>query len=611
MTQAPESSFNPFRALRYGDYRFVWSSETLNLWASEMETIVLAIFVLRDTGSPLLVGLIGALKFGGTLLGPFYGLMVDRFDRKRLQVGVRVIGLSLALVLTSLIVADRLVLWHAYVIVSAGSMVRMLDIVLVQALTADAVPAGSLHGAIGLSRFSLDGARVAGSLAGGVIFEVLGLDWAYAMITVLYLLATLASMKIDRREVTVGAGLEGGRPGGLGVPGIRAGLAEGLRHVLRSKVLPGLIFFSFLIEFSAFPIVNGLMTVIGDELYGLGGAGIGLLAAAASGGALSGALALGVKRNIGSPALVMVLGSAIWHVLMLVLALSLPLWGFSLVLFAWGFCGGMTFVAMVVGLLRAAPAEYRGRVMGIRTLGIYGLPIGLLVGGWIAEEVGARAMIGVLGGIGFVATLVAALAVGTPLLDAARLANVAAGIVVGKVGTAVAYPDDIADAIHRQTLLMPGEAKFLPLVAALDRVAAWRQRGDRIGFTNGCFDLIHPGHVVLLAKSRAACDRLIVGLNADSSVRRLKGETRPVQNEASRAAILASLESVDLVVLFAEDTPVALIEAIKPDILAKGADYTIDQVVGADLVRAQGGEILLVDLEAGHSTSATIAGLAK
>lgn len=210
-----------------------------------------------------------------------------------------------------------------------------------------------------------------------------------------------------------------------------------------------------------------------------------------------------------------------------------------------------------------------------------------------------------------VATLAAALAVGAPLLDAARLANVAAGIVVGKVGTAVAYPDDIADAIHRQNLLTPGETKILPLVPALDRIAAWRQRGHRIGFTNGCFDLIHPGHVALLAKSRAACDRLIVGLNDDGSVRRLKGETRPVQNEASRAAILASLESVDLVVLFADDTPIDLIEAIRPDILAKGADYTIDQVVGADLVRAQGGDILLVDLEAGHSTSATIARLAK
>jgi len=174
--------------------------------------------------------------------------------------------------------------------------------------------------------------------------------------------------------------------------------------------LPGLIFFSFLIEFSAFPIVNGLMTVIGDELYGLGGAGIGLLAAAASGGALFGALSLGMKRNIGSPTRVMVLGSVMWHVLMLVLALSLPLWGFALVLVAWGFSGGLTFVAMVVGLLRAAPPDYRGRVMGIRTLGIYGLPIGLLVGGWMAEEVGARAMIGVLGGIGLLATLVAAAA---------------------------------------------------------------------------------------------------------------------------------------------------------------------------------------------------------
>ncbi|MDA1325533.1 MAG: D-glycero-beta-D-manno-heptose-7-phosphate kinase [Proteobacteria bacterium] len=210
-----------------------------------------------------------------------------------------------------------------------------------------------------------------------------------------------------------------------------------------------------------------------------------------------------------------------------------------------------------------------------------------------------------------VATLAAALAIGAPLLDAARLANAAAGIVVGKVGTAVAYPEDIAEAIRRQTLLTPGEAKILPLVPALDRIAAWRQRGDRIGFTNGCFDLIHPGHVALLAKSRAACDRLIVGLNADSSVRRLKGETRPVQNEASRAAVLASLESVDLVVLFAEDTPVVLIGAIKPDLLAKGADYTIDQVVGADLVLAQGGKILLVDLEAGHSTTATIARLTK
>ncbi|MPY70091.1 MAG: D-glycero-beta-D-manno-heptose-7-phosphate kinase [Alphaproteobacteria bacterium] len=206
-----------------------------------------------------------------------------------------------------------------------------------------------------------------------------------------------------------------------------------------------------------------------------------------------------------------------------------------------------------------------------------------------------------------VAAVAAAVAAGASLADAARIANVAAGIVVGKVGTAVAYADDVIGAIHRHDLTEPGERKVLGLDAALDRVRAWRRQGERIGFTNGCFDLIHPGHVALLGQARAACNRLVVGLNADASVRRLKGESRPVQTEAARAAVLAALASVDLVVIFTEDTPVRLIEALRPDLLVKGADYTIDRVVGADMVQSWGGRILLVDLEAGHSTTATIA----
>ncbi|NKB20511.1 MAG: D-glycero-beta-D-manno-heptose-7-phosphate kinase [Alphaproteobacteria bacterium] len=205
-----------------------------------------------------------------------------------------------------------------------------------------------------------------------------------------------------------------------------------------------------------------------------------------------------------------------------------------------------------------------------------------------------------------VATLAAALAAGSSLIDAAQLANVAAGIVVGKTGTAVADGSEIAGSLRRQDLQISGELKVMPLTAAAEQVAAWRQQGERVGFTNGCFDLIHPGHVAILAKSRAACDRLVVGLNADESVKRLKGETRPVQNEASRAAVMASLASVDLVVLFEEDTPVNLIEALRPDVLAKGADYTVDEVVGAEFVQSYGGEILLVDLEEGHSTTGTI-----
>lgn len=205
-----------------------------------------------------------------------------------------------------------------------------------------------------------------------------------------------------------------------------------------------------------------------------------------------------------------------------------------------------------------------------------------------------------------VATLAAGLAAGADLARAAQLANVAAGIVVGKVGTAVAYADEVVQALHRQDLNQ-AEAKVAALKPALDRVAVWRRQGLKVGFTNGCFDLLHPGHVSLLGKARAACDRLVVGLNSDSSVRRLKGPERPIQSETARAAVIASLASVDMVVLFADDTPQALIEALKPDLLVKGADYTEEQVVGADFVRAAGGRVLLVPIEAGHSTTATIA----
>ena len=205
-----------------------------------------------------------------------------------------------------------------------------------------------------------------------------------------------------------------------------------------------------------------------------------------------------------------------------------------------------------------------------------------------------------------VATLAASLAAGSTLLDAARLANVAAGIVVGKTGTAITDVSEIAASLRRQDMQISGELKVMPLEAAVEQVAAWRAKGERVGFTNGCFDLIHPGHVAILVKSRAACDRLVVGLNADESVKRLKGESRPVQNEAARAAVMASLASVDLVVLFTDDTPVKLIEALRPDVLAKGADYTVAEVVGGEFVQSYGGEILLVDLEEGHSTTGTI-----
>jgi D-beta-D-heptose 7-phosphate kinase / D-beta-D-heptose 1-phosphate adenosyltransferase len=209
-----------------------------------------------------------------------------------------------------------------------------------------------------------------------------------------------------------------------------------------------------------------------------------------------------------------------------------------------------------------------------------------------------------------VAALATALAAGLSLADGARIANTAAGIVVGKMGTAVATAAEVYGALHTQDL-RTGESKVAAHAEALGRIARWRADGHKIGFTNGVFDLLHPGHISLLTQARAACDRLVVAINSDASVTRLKGPARPVQAEAARAAVLGSLAAVDMVVIFGEDTPLRLIEEIQPDVLVKGGDYTMATVVGADIVTRAGGRVILADILPGHSTTGTIAKLGR
>jgi D-beta-D-heptose 7-phosphate kinase/D-beta-D-heptose 1-phosphate adenosyltransferase len=145
----------------------------------------------------------------------------------------------------------------------------------------------------------------------------------------------------------------------------------------------------------------------------------------------------------------------------------------------------------------------------------------------------------------------------------------------------------------------------------LAKVAKWRADGLRVGFTNGCFDILHPGHVSLMHQARAACDRLVVGLNSDTSPYfASKGPNRPVQDQASRATVLNAFADVDALVIYDDETPKRLIEAIRPDVLVKGADYTVETVVGADFVQANGGHVLLAALKDGHSTTNTIARMA-
>ena len=204
-----------------------------------------------------------------------------------------------------------------------------------------------------------------------------------------------------------------------------------------------------------------------------------------------------------------------------------------------------------------------------------------------------------------IATLSVALSANIPLEEAAVLANKAAGLAVGKVGTATVSIDEL-QAFYHHTDSVNKDVKLYSRTKALDVIRIWRRKGLKVGFTNGCFDLLHLGHLHILKEAASACDRLIVGVNSDACVKKLKGEARPIQNEETRSAILAGLTFVDAVVIFDEPTPLELIELFEPDVLIKGADYTIDRVVGAHLVQARGGTVVLVDLVRGHSTTATI-----
>src|SRR5262252_4090291 len=183
--------------------------------------------------------------------------------------------------------------------------------------------------------------------------------------------------------------------------------------------------------------------------------------------------------------------------------------------------------------------------------------------------------------------------------------TVAAGVALAKKGTSLVTANELRDLLLSRPHFELRE-KIKPMEAVRDCVTTWRREGLTVGFTNGCFDLLHPGHVQLLCEARSYCDRLVVGLNNDASVKRLKGASRPVQAEAARSIVLAGLAFVDAVVLFADDTPLELIACVKPDVLVKGADYRIDQVVGRELVESYGGRVVLVELLPDSSTTRII-----
>lgn len=257
------------------------------------------------------------------------------------------------------------------------------------------------------------------------------------------------------------------------------------------------------------------------------------------------------------------------------------------------------FVARAKALREQLDLDYLLVTRGERGMTMVGKDIDVID---LAAE--AREVFDVTGaGDTVIATLAAAIAAGLSMADAAALANVAASIVVGRIGVAQVTPADLKSALHRRGyggrgLVTPDELE--PILGEA------RQRGSRIVMTNGCFDILHAGHVSYLEEARALGDQLVVAVNDDASVARLKGASRPINPLADRMAVLAGLASVDWVVPFSEDTPARLIERLKPDVLVKGGDWRVDQIAGADHVLARGGEVRVLAFKPGRSTTSVI-----
>ena len=263
-----------------------------------------------------------------------------------------------------------------------------------------------------------------------------------------------------------------------------------------------------------------------------------------------------------------------------------------------GIVAGDTLEQIAAGASRLAAAHDMEAILV--TLSARGMLLAGADGSWHHAPAQAREVFDVSGaGDTVIAMMAAALAGGIDRAAAMSLANIAASVVVAKSGTAIATPGEIIDQAGASTPPLDW-----PHWAATCQT--WRETGQSIGFANGCFDLLHPGHMFLLQEAAAQCDRLIVGLNSDASVRRLKGDGRPAQPAERRAAAMIQLPFIDGVAIFDEDTPLELITALQPDFIFKGGDYLPEDVVGADIVKARGGEVRIVPTLGSHSSTSLI-----
>jgi MFS family permease len=382
-------------AFRVRSFRFQWPADLLTSWALEMETLILSWYVMVHTGSVLLLTAFASLQFLGTLAAPMFGVLGDALG-SRVMLGVlRAICAVLATLVMVLALAGVLTPAWVFVVAVLAGIVRPNDLVMRNSLIGETIPPENLTGALALSRASTDAARVVGALAGAGLSTVLGIGYAYVVITTCYVISLALTLAISRT-----------RPAGLM---LRASgwrdLKDGLMHVVRTPELLAVMWLAFLINLTAYPMTNGLLPYVAKRIYMVDATGLGWLVASFSLGALLGSIATVVTGGARHPERAVLVYTAIWFVVLLGFGhvRSLPV-GLLALLLA-GFAQSVAIIAMTVTLLAAAGDRFRARVMGVRQLAVYGLPLGLMGSGALIEHVGYPATISLCCATGLVFTV--------------------------------------------------------------------------------------------------------------------------------------------------------------------------------------------------------------
>ena len=365
---AAARTFGPFRSR---DFRYQWPADLLTSWAFEMEVLILGWYVLVTTESVFILSILGALSYVGTLFAPAFGVAGDRIGHRNLLLLMRMAYASLAATLTYLFATDQATIPAILTIATLLGLIRPSDLGIRSALVAHTISPRRLPGALALSRTTSDSARIAGALTGAGLFAALGITAAYVFVTSCYVSGLLLTAMISTRA----------RSAAQRAHSPLRDLIDGLVYVWRTPHIQAGMWLACLVNLTAFPLTNALLPYVAKNIYHIDQTGLGMLVASFAFGALLGSIVLALVRRAVPSGRLMIAASLIWHTLLLAFAhTTTPATGMALLVLA-GFAQSLSMVSLALMLLRTSQAHIRGRVMGVRMLAIYSLPIGLTVAG--------------------------------------------------------------------------------------------------------------------------------------------------------------------------------------------------------------------------------------